>query len=224
MTTVELSDRLDRIDSQLAVLVEEARRQGRMRDSVSELASDLVPVGRQAMDSAGRWLETVDVSEAVPALETLLRSLSDLERAMRAIRPMLELAETMSELGRPAMEAMTRNLAAFDDRGYFEFARSGARVLDRVVTGFDDSDVEALGDNVVLILETLRDMTQPEVMQMLRRTLAQVNVDEMADPPGLLGLMRLLRKTEARRGLARLIQALDSLGMNTAQDTQEVKR
>ncbi len=223
MTTMDLTDRLERIETRLEVLVEEAQRQGRLRDSVSELASDLAPVGLEAMGAAARWLETVDAGELLPTLETLLRSLSDLERAMRAIRPMLELVETVSELGRPAMESMTRSLATLDDRGYFDFARSGVRVVDRVVTGFDESDIEALGDNVVLILETLRDMTQPEVMQMLRRTLASAGGDEMADPPGLLGLMRLMRKPETRRGLARMIHALDSLGMNTAHDTQEVK-
>ncbi len=223
MTTMDLTDRLERIETRLEVLVEEAQRQGRLRDSVSELASDLAPVGLEAMGAAARWLETVDGGELLPTLETLLRSLSDLERAMRAIRPMLELVETVSELGKPAMESMTRSLATLDGRGYFDFARSGVRVVDRVVTGFDEADIEALGDNVVLILETLRDMTQPEVMQMLRRTLASAGGDEIADPPGLLGLMRLMRKPETRRGLARMINALDSLGMNTAHDTQEVK-
>ncbi len=223
MTTMDLTDRLERIETRLEVLVEEARRQGRLRDSVSELASDLAPVGLEAMGAAARWLETVDAGELLPTLETLLRSLSDLERAMHAIRPMLELVETVSGLGKPAMESMTRSLAGLDGRGYFDFARSGVRVVDRVVTGFDESDIEALGDNVVLILETLRDMTQPEVMQMLRRTLASAGGDEIADPPGLFGLMRLMRKPETRRGLARMIHALDSLGMNTAHDTQEVK-
>ncbi len=216
--------RLDRIDSQLQALIEESRRREAMRASMSELVSDLVPVGRQAMDQAARRLENMDLSEVGPALETIVGSLADLERSLKAIGPILELVDTASELGRPAMDSVTRSLSSLEDRGYFDFARSGVRVLDRVVTGFDEGDVEALGDNVVLILETLRDMTQPEVMQMLRRTLASVSVDEDVEPPGLFGLMRQLRKPEARRGLARLIHALDSLGMERAQNTQEVNR
>ena len=33
-----------------------------------------------------------------------------------------------------------------------------------MVTSFGEDDVAALGDNVVLILNTLKEMTQPEVM------------------------------------------------------------
>ena len=35
---------------------------------------------------------------------------------------------------------------------------------------FSKEDVEALGDNIVLILETGKEMTQPEIMQMMQST------------------------------------------------------
>ena len=37
-------------------------------------------------------------------------------------------------------------------------------IADRVVTEFTEEDVKALGDNVVTILNAVKEMTQPEVM------------------------------------------------------------
>ena len=47
-------------------------------------------------------------------------------------------------------------------------------VVDRIVTGFSEEDVEALGDNVVLILQTVKEMTQPEIMAILYRMIEAI--------------------------------------------------
>ena len=78
---------------------------------------------------------------------------------------------------------------------------------------FDEDDVAALGDNVVLILETVKEMTQPEVMTMLQRTAHVVNEPGTAptEPPSLFALLREMREPEVRLGLARLLDVLRSL-------------
>lgn len=225
MTTTTLDERLDRLDEQVAFLVEQARRDMIRQSAFAELLADLAPVSRQFMSTAGERLEELDLdpAEAMALVKTLGGSLAEINRLLAAVKPLVELSETVSELSGPALEALTRRLTDLDERGYLRFAGAGVGVLDRVVTGFDESDVEALGENVVLILRTLRDMTQPEIMQMLQRTIRSVKVeDEPAEPPGMLELLRQLRKPEARRGLARLIHVLDSLGNENAHDTQEV--
>lgn len=227
MTTTTLDERLDRLDEQVAFLVEQARRDMIRQSAFSELLADLAPVSRQLMSTAGERLEEFDLdpAEAMALLRTLGGSLGEINRLLAAVKPLVELSGAVSELSGPALEALTRRLADFDERGYLRFAGAGVGVLDRVVTGFDESDVEALGDNVVLILKTLRDMTQPEIMQMLQRTIRSVRVeDEPVEPPGMFELLRQLRKPEARRGLARMIHVLDSLGNESAHDTQEVTR
>jgi len=225
MTTTTLDERLDRLDEQVAFLVEQARRDMIRQSAVAELLADLAPVSRQFLSTAGERLEELDLdpAEAMALLKTLGGSLGEINRLLAAVKPLVELSETVSELSGPALEALTRRLTDLDERGYLRFAGAGVGVLDRVVTGFDESDVEALGENVVLILRTLREMTQPEIMQMLQRTIRSVKVeDEPAEPPGMFELLRQLRKPEARRGLARMIHVLDSLGNESAHDTQEV--
>jgi uncharacterized protein YjgD (DUF1641 family) len=116
------------------------------------------------------------------------------------------------------MESVTSQVAAWDERGYLTFARSGGRIVDRIVTSFDEHDLDALGDNVVLMLETLRDLTRPEILRLLRQTADSVGHLEPApggEPPSVLALLRQLRDPDVRRGLARMLELLRSVGTGT---------
>ncbi len=223
-TTTTIDARLDGIETQLALLIEDSQRRVIRQAALSELVSDMAPVGREAMAGVSDWLSGTEINAAkVGRLAgAMAGSLSEIEALVRALKPLSGLVETMSELSGPALEMTTARLGEMDQRGYFQFMRSGLGVLDRIVTGFDEGDLDALGDNVVLMLETLRDMTQPDVMLMLRRTLHSVQAADAEEPPGLFGLLREMRRPEVRRGLARLVQVLDSLGTETNEDTQEV--
>jgi uncharacterized protein YjgD (DUF1641 family) len=144
--------------------------------------------------------------------------LAHAEQREAELEPLRDLAAEIGVLSGPAMTALTAHVAAWDERGYLRFARSGARVVDRIVTSFDETDVEALGDNVVLMLETLRDLTQPEVLRLLRRTAGSVgHLDEpgVGPPPSTFGLLKELRDPEVRRGLARMLELLRTIGNDT---------
>jgi hypothetical protein len=104
----------------------------------------------------------------------MVDALPVIESGVAQLGSLAELGGTVTELSGPALEAVTSRLAAADEKGYFAFARAGAGIADRVVTSFTEEDVEALGDNIVLILNTVKEMTQPEVMGMLRRTIHTV--------------------------------------------------
>jgi uncharacterized protein YjgD (DUF1641 family) len=141
--------------------------------------------------------------------------LAHAERRDAELEPLRDLAAEAGVLSGPMMTSLTVQVADWDERGYLGFARSSARVVDRIVTAFDEEDVEALGDNVVLMLETLRDLTQPEILRLLRQTAGSVNhleADVEGPPPSAFDLLRGLRDPEVRRGLGRMLDLLRSVG------------
>jgi uncharacterized protein YjgD (DUF1641 family) len=132
------------------------------------------------------------------------------------LEPLRDLAAEVGVLAGPVMDSVTDRVAVLEERGYLRFARSSAGVLDRVVTAFDEDDVEALGDNVVLILETLKGLTQPEIMHLLQRTASaaqeQAHEPPTGPPPSTFALLGQLRDPEVRRGLGRMLDLLRSVG------------
>jgi uncharacterized protein YjgD (DUF1641 family) len=138
-----------------------------------------------------------------------------LDAAAAARRPWRELGGELSALAGPATTSLTSLMADAEERGYVTFARGSAGIVDRVVTSFDRDDLAALGDNVVLILNTIREMTQPEVMTMLRRTAVTIRADEdrsAGTPPSTWALLRQLRDPQVRRGLDHALNLLRAIG------------
>ena len=160
--------------------------------------------------------------ERLEAMAAQLDELTAEIRAQRAQREQLaELLGDLSHVSGGAMQSLTSRLESDEASRYLGFARSGMGVVDRIVGNFDEDDVAALGENVVLILETVKEMTQPEIMTMLQRTAHLMNEapDTPAEPPSLLHLVRDMRDPQVRRGVVRLLVLLRSLGANEDGDT-----
>ena len=212
-----IEDRLDQMALQLEVLTNEAMRQRAARERWSELTEVMTPIASQSMNSISKELEDLDLSteELIGFARTLATTLPTIERLLTQLTALSELVDVAAPMAKPMMASATERLASLDERGYFDIGRSSLGVIDRVVTSFTEEDVEALGDNIVLILQTVREMTQPEVMQMLQRTFTTVQDGEQVEPiepPGALALLREMRQPEVRRGLAKALNMLRSLG------------
>jgi len=144
------------------------------------------------------------------------------ERNDRQSEWIRDLTRDLRPVGYGATDLATRTLADYDDKGYFEFARALGGVLDQVVTGFTAEEIDQLGQNVVLILRTVKEMTQPEVMGLLRQTATAVQETEHeiagqpTKPPSLFAIARQLRDPEVRIGLDRALGLLRSLSAGPA--------
>ena len=155
-------------------------------------------------------------AERLERIEARLDALLEhAERRDAEFEPLRDLAAEVGMLSGPAMDAVTTHVADWQARGYLGFARSGGRVVERIVSSFDEEDVESLGENVVLMLETLRDLTQPEILRLLRQTAGSVSHLDAPIPgatPSTFGLLRELRDPDVRRGLARMLELLRGIG------------
>jgi len=214
--------RLDRLSAQVSQIAEDLRRQRESREQWADLAQTLTPVSRQAFDLASRELDdlSVDVTadDAIRFARTLARSLPQMEALLAQLQSVTELAGEVTSLSGAGVARLSGALAEAEAKGYFTFARQGLAMADTVVTSFTEDDLRALGDNLVLILQTVKEMTQPEVMTLLRRTAvtAQHADDSYAEPPSTLALLRQMRDPDVRRGLARTLSVLRTVGAEQA--------
>ena len=214
-TAPTVEERLDRMAEQLQEITNEIHHQRETRERWRELLDDLTPLAENAMSSTISKLDvdSLDVDDLFSLARTLGRNASVLEAWISPLRSMSALVEELAPLATPAVASLNARLQQLDERGYFAFARRSVDVLDNVVTSFSEEDVQLLGDNIVLILQTVKQMTQPEIMGMLRRTVLTMQQEESrVTTPSLRDLARQLRDPLVRRGLARALLALRSMG------------
>ncbi|MCP3934629.1 MAG: DUF1641 domain-containing protein [Actinomycetia bacterium] len=214
----ELEAKIDALTAQVAFLTEEATQAKMRRESWTELSNDAMPIAGDLLGVLERELgelsADVEITDITQLARRLVRVAPVLDRALGYLEMFSELAGDMWPLTEQMVDSATDRLVEVDAKGYFTFAKGGLRVVDEVVTNFSDEDVEALGDNVVLILNTVKELTQPEIMAVLYRMIGAVQRQqaqlelESAEAPSLFHLMKRMRDPEIRKGLGRALNTL----------------
>ena len=213
----DLNQKIDTLTAQVAYLSEQAHLAERERQSRSELMRDLTPIANQAFQMTVEQLEEVqeyvDLGDLLRLFKRLMRNGRNLENMLDQLESLADLIDTMGPLVNEGFGKFVDTLAEMEKKGYFGFAQGGIRLLDNVVTAFDENDVNRLGDNIVLMLNTIKDMTQPEILTFVRSTLlvAEKEIEKPVDY-STIGLLKQMRDPSIRRGLALTMRVLHVIG------------
>ncbi len=216
-----LNQKLDALSAQVAYLTEQARIAEQEREARSDLVDTAMPIAREAMDIVTRELEEVQdeirMEDLLRLSKKLLRHVPQLEMLLDQLDSLSDLLETIGPISREMITKLTTLMEELDNKGYFAFARGGTRLVDNVVTSFTEEDVNRLGDNIVLILNTVKDMTQPEILSFVRNTLLLAE-EEVSKPvnTSLVSILRQMQDPDVRRGLALTLRVLRAIGMQSA--------
>lgn len=218
---VELNQKIDDLTAQVSFLTEQAQIAERQRADRAELTRDLTPIANEAFRLSVEQLEEiqeyVELSDLLRLAKRVLRNGRNFEKMLDQMESLMDLVQTVGPLADEAFGKAVHELTELEQKGYFGFARGGVQILDNVVASFSEEDVNRLGDNIVLILNTVKDMTQPEIMNFVRNTLlvAEKEVEKPVDT-SYLGLLRQMRDPEVRRGLALTMRILHVVGAQAA--------
>ncbi len=220
-----LEAKIDALAAQLELIVAEAREQRQRREAWDELRLDATPLLGQALDSASSELEDiqdfVSAQDLVRLGKRLLRNTRRIEETLERFESAVEFIDDAGSLGEEAFAKALRELESLERRGYFAFVRAGYGVVDRVVTSYSEDDVEALGDNVVTILDTIKEITQPEMLALVQRMIDALQrqqtaiAQEAEEPPSMWALMRKMRDPDVRKGINRALNTLGSVSAET---------
>lgn len=215
-TLLTLNEKLDALAAQVAFLTAEAQRQQRRQQEWDELKGDLTPVALDAYRLAVEQLDEIEphvqMEDLLHLFKRLLRNTRNLEQLLGQVESLAELGQDLSPLSQEAVLTLMQRLDEMERRGYFTFLAGGWQVMDNIVTHFTQEEVAQLGENIVLILQTVKEMTQPEIMQFMRRTVSAAREEDSAEIPSLFSLLRQLNDPAVRRGLARTMHVLKTVG------------
>ena len=218
----EINSKLDQLTASVAALGEQVehlkekafddRRRQREWD---ELREDLTPV---ISDMYAVTVEQLEEIQAYVQLEDVLNLMKRLARNTRTFNQLLDQVESANDfmkdfapLTNDMVEQAILLMADMEQKGYFGFVRQSQYVMDQIVTSFSEEDVRQLGDNVVLILNTVKALTQPEMMGLvnnLTQGFHEIEEHPEALPTSTFGLLRSMRDPEVRRGLAVTMEVL----------------
>ena len=217
-TIAELNQKIDALTEQVAFLAEETRLQKRRRQEWEELQNDLTPVAselyRLSVEQLNEIESYVQLEDGLRLLKRLMRNTRNLEQMLDQMESLAALWQDAGPLSQDAFLTLMQRLDEMERKGYFAFLRGGMGIVDNVVASFTEEDVRQLGENVVLILQTVKEMTQPEIMTMMRNTATIMREEEAPVDVSMFSILRQLNDPAVKRGLSKTLSVLRTVSEN----------
>jgi uncharacterized protein YjgD (DUF1641 family) len=212
-----LAERLDALDRKLDLVLTEVEEVRRIRREVEELKDDLARIGKDAFSTAVAEMEEVapfvDTGDITALLKRLVRNTNNLNELLVQVESARELLNDATPLGRQLFSDGLAKLDELDRKGYFAMGREVVRALDNVVTHFSPEDARRLADNIVVMMETFKNLTQPEMLLAVNNAMEIYRKLDFAkmEEVSLWRAFRELNKPEMRRALGFLLSFLRNL-------------
>ncbi len=217
--TLETTDQaqLAEINRKLDFIVEQLQAEARERQERQELKDDLQRIAVEVFQTAVEELNEVayhfDAADLLHLMKKLLRNTRNFIKLFDQIESLSTFFEDAAPVGKQAFLDLLYTLDELDRKGYFEFLKELLNIVDRIVTSFTVEDVRALGENIVTILNTVKNLTQPEMLQAINNAVSVYkNLDiNIQQEISYWDLFKAARTPEMKRGLAFAIQFLKNL-------------
>lgn len=217
MADTAIQEQINEINRKLDIVLEEINSQRLKREEVQDLVSDLSIIGEDVFTNTVQTLDKAGVEMDYDALSNLLirfvrniGTFNDMfEMLESTVDLMKDLGPIVNQVGIDAIDKM----AEFEKKGYVSFFAEAMKIMDNVVEHFTPEDVSALADNVVTILETVKNMTQPDVLEAMNNGVVIYKSMETKDIPeySLWKAFRAMNTPEMKRGLGFMITFMQKL-------------
>ncbi len=212
-----IQEQINDINRKLDIVLEEVLAQKETRQSLEDLTSDLTIVGNDVFKSTVVELENAGVEIDGEAVKQLMFKFV---RNIDTINEMFEMLESFSDLIKdvtPIMHQMgldgIRKMNALEQKGYFDFMQEAVKIIDNVVTHFTVEDVTLLADNIVTILETVKNLTQPDMLKAINSGLVVYKSIELekVEEYSMWKAIRAMNSKEMKKGIGFMITFLQNI-------------
>lgn len=215
--TMNSEVKLQELDQKVDLILEYINQQRLKSEAMDDLIADASIIGKDIYTSTVKALDDQNV-EIYP--EELSEMGIRLVRNIRNINVMLDFLESMTDLTKDlapiANEVIidgTKKLNEFEQKGYFEFLRELGKIIDNIVTHFTTEDLKMLADNIVTIMETVKNLTQPEMLKSVNNAVkifASMDIDQ-APQYSVWKLMREMNQPEMKKALGFFVMFMKNL-------------
>ncbi len=174
---------------------------------MEELAKDLTPIANDLFKTAVEELDQVapyfSYEDLIFLAKKVLGNIRTLATLFDNLESAADFVHDATPLSKAVFQSTLEQLNELERKGYFTFFKSALSVMDRVVTAFSEEDIKQLGENIVLILNTVKRLTQPQMLTLVQNAL-NVYQNINVNPPeqvSFWALVKELQSPEVLRGI-----------------------
>ncbi|MEN8226393.1 MAG: DUF1641 domain-containing protein [Bacteroidota bacterium] len=212
-----IQTQIDTLNDKVDLILEHVNQQRLKSHAVDDLIADLSIVGKDMYDSAVTELDNrsieVDPEDVKMIVLKLLRNVKNINGVLDTFESTTDFLKDASPIMNEMIIDVIKKLHDFDQKGYFDFISEAGNIIDKVVTHFSREDVRLLADNIVPMLETVKSLTQPEMLKSVNNAAKIFSRIEMDSAPeySIWKLMREMNKPEMKRAIGFMVTFMKSM-------------
>jgi len=221
MDNNNIQEQINDINRKLDIVLDEIVAQKKTRQSIEDLTADLTIISKDVfasavteLDNAGVEIDGEGVKLLVLKLFRHIDTLTDLFNMLESGKDLLaDLTPIIQQVGLDSIHKMND----LEKKGYFDFLNQSMKIFDNIVTHFSADDVQMLADNIVTILETVKNLTQPDMLKAINNGLiVYKSIDiENTEEYSIFKALREMNSKEMRKGIGFMITFLKNISKET---------
>jgi len=215
-----MNERLDKLENKIDLLLEYVNQQRLNTAVVEDLASDLGIIGKDFYDTAVEELDKrqveIDPSELTDLMISLMRNIGNFRIVMNTFEMAIDLTKEIGPMANEAIIDFTKKLAVWEQKGYFAFVKDIGPIIENIIDGLTPKDMRDLADNVMLILNTVKDITQPNMLKSIDNAVRLYASIETENIPSysVWRLIREMNSPEMKRAIGFGITFMKNMSKN----------
>lgn len=224
MDEKSIQAQIDNLNQKVDLILEYVNQQRLKSERMDDLLGDLSIVGKDIYDTTVTELENqsieVDLSDFRILSMKLVKNTKNFITILNTLESVMDFLKDASPIANEMIIDFTEKLHELDKKGYFEFFKEFGKIFDNIISNFSKEDVQQLADNIVLILQTVKNLTQPEMLNLANNAVKVYGSLEMKEVPqySIWKLMREMGKPEMKKALGFMVTFIKNMANSADQD------
>ena len=208
---------IEELNLKVDTILEYVNQQRLKSQAVDDLVADVSIIGKDAYDSTVKALDEHEVVLDPDQLRELgirvAQNVGNFNTLLDTLGSAMDLMRDVGPIANEVIIDTTKKLHEFEQKGYFEFMKEFGAIMDKVVTHYGVNDVRMLADNVVTILDTVKNLTQPEMLKSIDTAVKVFSSMETENVPeySIFRVMREINAPETKKAWGFLFTFLKNM-------------
>lgn len=212
-----VQEQINQINQKLDLLLEYVGEQKLKSETIEDLVADVSIISKDAFSSVVDELDRQGIELNVDDIKLLayklVRNVNNFSQVMDMFESVTDLLKDAGPIINEVGIDFTHKLHEFEQKGYFEFFKELTNIMDNIISSYPPEEVRALADNIVTILDTVRNITQPDMLHAINNAVSifkNLDTNDIKEY-SLWKAFREMNTPEMKRGIGFMITFLKNL-------------
>ncbi len=214
------SQQIAELNQKVDTILEYVNQQRLKSQAIDDLVADASIIGKDVYDSTVTALDEREVILDPDQLRELgirmAQNVGNFNNMLSSFGSVMDLVKDLEPIANEVIIDATKQLHEFEKKGYFEFIKEFGRIIDNIVTHYGAEDARMLADNVVAMLDVVKNLTQPDMLKSIDnavRVFASLEMDNIPEY-SIFKVIREMNKPEMKKSIGFVMMFLKNMSQD----------